>query len=689
MECKGLPVLHVINNKLSNQAINGKNLMIHWIFLGGLSMSTRCIAYQSSPYYLRELALPFLNGVMQDGVVILQALTMMAVLRMLLGLKSWITTLAMLFCNLVPFIDILVQFENYPRLNFGFVINLCYNFQIVYVSLAATFTWPIAILLLVWLVFITVGVSYLTTCAKKLERKTVQQKRVMALLLVTYIGWAICLASYKKQDPSMMYVVENPIFKMQHEPLPDFVAMNRNTQHQVKSFVKFGGNIVTTSEIYKLPELLNSTVFPTLRKTIGYQGPKLFDVNLHDQKQPNVLLIMMEGWRDLGPLGPDARHVITPEFEKLRSSGISFDAHYTPSIQTSRTFMSNLFGNLPENLDEAAIGKYPHLNLAGLPQLMKAKGYHNEFVSAVDLSWDKWNTRLLRHGFDQLMGINAIRKILRDKKYTTAEEGNGWGLCDQEGFDGLYERMMDLNATDTKAFINFYSISSHHPFTVPSDFEVPDFKTYNRTEEHAAGGWDRNYFSTLAYSDQQLGRFIAKCRQDGLLNNTIVLIQGDHGGPNVLPAGVLDEATHVPALLLADGHLPEDQIGKSFSQVSSQTDVFATMADIIGIPKGGMWNHGIGSSMVREEPDKKVILLNQFIGKTIGVRQDDLKIVQKGLQAPQVFNLSSDPLEMHPLSSYNITKVSALIETAHQMVDLFSASYKLNQFVPRNLTIFD
>ena len=384
---------------------------------------------------------------------------------------------------------------------------------------------------------------------------------------------------------------------------------------------------------------------------------------------------MMESWKDLRHLGPEARRLITPEFDKLRSAGIHFDAHYTPSVQTSRTFMSNLFGNLPGNSVEPSIKEYPELNLAGLPTMMKTKGYHNAFITAGDLKWDNWHTQLRRHGFDQLEGYLDIRQLLRDRNYPPLEaekEGN-WGLWDEDGFDGLYEYMLDLKANGTKSFINFYSISSHWPFLIPDGYDVPeDIEQFARTEE------DHDYLATLAYSDRHLGRFISKCRQAGLLNDTIVLIQGDHGGPSptfLVPNGVRDEVSHVPALLLADGRLPADQIGKSISQVSSQADVFATVADIIGVPEGGMWNHGIGSSMMREDVDKIVILENCFKGKTIGCRQGDMKVVQEGSAAPKVYNMTSDPLEEHPLSSYDLKKTATLIGMTRRMVDMFSSLY--------------
>jgi len=485
-----------------------------------------------------------------------------------------------------------------------------------------------------------------------------------------------------------MYSVENVIFKLQQEMLGNG-GSTPNIQQLTANAVE---NVTLASEIYTMPELelserLGSASYPTLRKTIGYRGPKLFDImepigDGNEKEEPNIVLIMMESWKDLRYLGPDARRIITPQFDALCTTGIHFDAHYTPSLQTSRSLVSNLFGNLPETLIEPAIKQYPTLNLKGLPTLTKAKGYHNAFISAVDLKWDNWHKQLPRLGFDQLEGWRDLNQLLRDRNYPPVEtehEGN-WGLWDEKGFNGLYEHMMDWKANGTKFLVNFYSISSHWPYQIKNSYDVPkDIEQFARTEE------DHNYLATMAYSDQHLGRFISKCRQTGLLNNTIVLIQGDHGGPSPVAqvnGGVRDEATHSPALLLADGLLPPDQVGKSISQVSSQADIFATVADIIGIPEGGMLNHGIGSSMMREHPDKIVFLENPFKAKTIGCRQGDIKIVQEGTSPPKVYNMSLDPLEENPLSSFDANKTTALIEMTRKLVGMFSSLYGINQFLP-------
>ena len=661
-------------------------VMILWVFLGSFSMVTRCIAVHQSNRIRELLPLPFFVGILQDSVMIFQALSIMWCAQVIMiyfrgnQLSLIPSTFAMIFCNLVPFVDMLIQLKNCPRVDIGFIINLWYNFHIFYPSLKqAASSWICVSLLLSWVAFILLGSSYLL----RNQRMPFEPKSAMLIYAINYIGWAICTASYQMLDPSTMYHIENAIFKLQHETFRSSITASMAvTKNEVK-------NTTRPTEMYTMPDLDISNLldksYPTLRKTHGFRGQKLFDINTQDE-DPNILIIMMESYKDLRYLGKDARRIITPEFDNLCKSGIHFDNHYTPNVRTSSSLMSTLFGNLPETLVEPAIKAYPDLNLVGLPTLTKQKGYHNVFISAVDLHWDNWDLQLPRWGFDQLEHWRAINKLLRDRNYPPVEtehEGN-FGLWDEKGFDGLYEHMKDFKANGTKTFVNFYSISTHWPFLVKNNWTIPQgIKQFAQNDE------DYNYLATIAYSDEHLGRFIKKCRKEGLLDNTIVFIQGDHGGPSptfLVPNGVHEQITHTPALLLADDLLSQGQRGMSISQVSSQADTFATFADIIGIPKGGILNHGIGSSMMREDPNKIVYFQNSFKTKTIGCRQRDIKISQEGDAPAQVFNMTADPLGENPLTEYNQKQAAILTEKARHVIGMYSSLYSSNQFVPRGLS---
>ena len=669
----------------------------HWLFLGAPSLLLRGLfARGRAPRRPSAWAAPLLHGTLQDGVVALQALAATAPLRRGRGPRRRriaAALAAVAHCTVAPLLDALLWLASGPRLSWDFLANFRLNFRLVAPSFADAWSRRAVALALAWVAFVALGAARLAAggaAGRRRRRRVAWEVPDAALLVAAGLGWVACLLSHARQDPSVMYYVDNSVFRLQLEPFRYALATVVGPDHarrHTKSVLE--EQIVAASEIYMVPESLDGVAYPTLRKTLGYQGPKLFDIDVHDRRPPNVLLIMMESWKDLASLGADARRRITPEFDRLRAGGISFDAHYAPGVQTSRTLLVSLFGNLPEHEEEPAIGKYPDLNLVGLPHLMKAKGYHNEFISGSDLAWDKWNTRLLRHGFDKLLDKNAVQDLLDDKGYPYGEPeiGGLWGLWDEKSFNALYERLLELRAAKTPSFVNFYSVTSHWPFgIVPYDFEVPDLAPYDEVDSY-------DYLASVSYADAQLGRFVARCRAAGLFNDTLVLIQGDHGSSfarQTMPESVREEPTHVPALLLADGRLSADAIGTAVTQLSSQADTFATVADLLGLPPGGMWNHGIGSSMLRDYgPGGKIAILeNPFHGKSIGARRGDMKFVQQG-STTLAYNISADPTEERPLSTYDIAAATALLDRTRQTVNLYSSLYQRNGFAPEDLAALD
>jgi arylsulfatase A-like enzyme len=250
-------------------------------------------------------------------------------------------------------------------------------------------------------------------------------------------------------------------------------------------------------------------------------------------------------------------------------------------------------------------------------------------------------------------------------------------------------------------FIDMYTITSHNPWALPLDYEVPDLsELYTRV--------NKRYIDSMYFSDDMLGKFIDAMRAKGLMNNTIVVIEGDHGygrlehdnNPSVAESGVWDEAAHVPFLILADDFLSADQRGREVDQLTMQSDLMATIADILGVSEDEpLLQHGLGHSMRRKratapvlngdgdvprtgdhaESERRVVLCNPFDGITKGVRTEETKYIYNPDGSFKVFTLASDPIEKKPIASgYDIDQMDT---TTRDMLDFVSEQVDLNQFL--------
>uniref|UniRef100_K3WT98 Sulfatase N-terminal domain-containing protein n=1 Tax=Globisporangium ultimum (strain ATCC 200006 / CBS 805.95 / DAOM BR144) TaxID=431595 RepID=K3WT98_GLOUD len=537
--------------------------------------------------------------------------------------------------------------------------------------------------------------------------------------------------------------------------------------------------------------------------------------------QPNIIVINMESWRalDVGVLGAAAKlekfgKSVTPEFDALSKTGVLYKKHYTQCVQTTRTLLTQLFGMLPSCTETTALKHYgTSLNVRGLPQFLKKRGYFNMFWSAVDLTWEYWDKFLAQNGFDKLVDDRKVRKMLHEvRNYKNQEDDHfSWGMHDHLSFemllhaieashnatqaaaDAAFLKTKNATATDllhsddatgstveqqhvpiianasttslhapplaktatrtdsnvksnmdkavsessthttskgTKKvlpgweglqepyFIDMYSITSHNPWALPNFYEVPDLSNlYTR--------FNKKYLDSMYFSDEMLGKFIRDLREKGLMKNTIVVIQGDHGygrmehdnNPSIADSGVYDEVTHVPFLILADDFLSENEKGMQVNQLTMQGDLMATVADILGVSEEEpLYQHGYGHSMKRRRPrpdlvvenvesatdnddpailpplfaapskERQVLLCNPFDGMTKGVRTEELKYIFYADGAFKVFELESDPMEKHPVrAGFDVEKMDpdtrAKFDYANEYVELNQFLFEANKFM--------
>lgn len=592
-------------------------------------------------------------------------------------------------------------------------------------------------------------------------------------------------------------------------------------------------NATDATDAIAVPDDTKTTAAPTGTTTEPTTEPTT------KASMPNIIVINMESWRalDVGVLGGAERKAkfgqsATPEFDALAKTGILYRKHFTQCVQTTRTLLTMLFGMLPSCTETTALKRYAtSLNVRGLPQFLKSRGYFNMFWSAVNLSWEYWDKFLLQNGFDKLVDDRKIRKMLHEaRQYKNREDDHfSWGMHDHLSFDMLLHAIESAHnatrdavatkansthsaggtsatlqlpddptrvettpavlerndsatsATPTKKpvpksllrarggvdsvdpakqtttptakkaaaneavapvlagweglqepyFIDMYSISSHNPWALPADYAVPPELASLYT------AYTKKYIDAMYFSDEMLGKFVRSMRAKGLLRNTVVVIQGDHGygrmehnNPSIADSGIYDEGAHVPFLLLADDLLADADKGTEVSQLTMQSDLMATIADLLGVsPEAPLYQHGYGHSMRRRrsaptadelaaatvaatalavddngdlvgtananansrEPatvapataavlaERRVLLCNPFNGMTKGVRTEERKYAFFPDRSFKVFEQATDPSEKSPVrAGFDVATMDVEVKT---MFAFATEHVELNQFL--------
>ncbi|POM76203.1 Sulfatase-like protein, partial [Phytophthora palmivora] len=333
----------------------------------------------------------------------------------------------------------------------------------------------------------------------------------------------------------------------------------------------------------------NDTLY---RRTTGFHGDLAFNVSMSDKDPPNVLVIVIESFRyhdshylvgeeDPSNLFKGSNITITPNFDKWAKRGIAL-RNYWSSWRTSRSVESLMFGQLP---------------------------YDSVTKSGMTGDYDNWDTFLPAHGFDTVWSRDEMKKLAESDLGINHSDWDGpehrglnWGVHD----DVSFQLLGDLLVNKTKAqvnrvakgeakkplFLNHYTISSHVDYKQRPKWydraEKPDFSALYEGQEYSHN--IKNYLEMRYFTDMELGKFMDRMDRAGILNDTIVVITGDHGqGPefgNDVPEDRDVSVTRVGGAIVAEGRLG-NAVGMIIDDATEQYDILNTLADITGVPEGG------------------------------------------------------------------------------------------------------
>jgi len=246
----------------------------------------------------------------------------------------------------------------------------------------------------------------------------------------------------------------------------------------------------------------------------------------------NVIVISAESLSAY-PLGLviDGQEIM-PRLSAFAREGLSFTSFYdqTGSGGTSDGEFITLHSLHPVRSGAVAY-RHPQTEFRGLPAILAARGYTS--VSACGAAGSFWNmqTTHRRLGFQKSHFADS---------FEVTERINGW-MADAPFFEQVVPRL----ASERAPFVAFLLTSSnHHPFALPAAHRT---LTLGRLEGTELG----EYLHSAHYFDEAFGLFVDRLRATGLLDESVVVVYGDH-------KGYLADERQLAALLGRAWSRPED-----------------------------------------------------------------------------------------------------------------------------------
>jgi len=180
----------------------------------------------------------------------------------------------------------------------------------------------------------------------------------------------------------------------------------------------------------------------------------------------------------------------------------------TSEGRTSDAEFATMTSLLP--LDHGAVAfRFPANHYAALPRVLSNRGYAT--LSAVPFEPGFWNRQVMHpaYGFDH---------SLFEPDFQMTEQ-IGWGLNDRDFLQQMVPRLERMKRPFAAWLI---TLSLHHPF---EDFPAAHKVLALGALEGTSFG---NYLHTMRFFDQALEEFRDALARDGLLDQTMLVVFGDH-----------------------------------------------------------------------------------------------------------------------------------------------------------------
>ena len=223
---------------------------------------------------------------------------------------------------------------------------------------------------------------------------------------------------------------------------------------------------------------------------------------------------------------------VTPTLNKMAKEGLYFPNFYSQvSVGTSSDSELTFNTSLMPTKSGTAFVSYANRTYITIPKLLKEQQYYTFVMHANNA--DFWNRRNMYKSF-------GYDKFFSKADYQVDKENViGLGLADKEFFRQSVEKIKVVNEEQKKWYGLLIMLTNHTPFsetekygefnvdikeTIINENNQEETVTYSYMEGTKLG----NYFKSLHYADQALGELLASLDENGLLENTAIILYGDH-----------------------------------------------------------------------------------------------------------------------------------------------------------------
>jgi lipoteichoic acid synthase len=328
----------------------------------------------------------------------------------------------------------------------------------------------------------------------------------------------------------------------------------------------------------------------------------------------NLLVIQVESLESF-ILGKEINNQkITPVMDELIKTGLYFPNIYE-QVNEGTSSDSDLMINtsmFPLRRGSTFF-RYPSTKYNSLPLLLEERNYDTIAIHPDKGSFWNYVNGLTGIGFNKFVDYYSFN----------IDEEIGLGLSDESYFRQVVPMLKNL---EDPFYAFTVTLTNHGPFDLPKEKRVLNLDP--ELDKNELGG----YFESVKYTDAQIGRFLELLDKEGILDNTVVVIEGDHTGVHKYYNSSIEKLSNKEDWYLDNGHhtIPfiiwskDMKEPKTFDTIGGQVDIMPSLLYLMGVPNDKYINTALGRNLLNTNKSFAVLTNLDVIGEGLTDEEKEL-----------------------------------------------------------------
>lgn len=372
-----------------------------------------------------------------------------------------------------------------------------------------------------------------------------------------------------------------------------------------------------------------------------------------DFSPQNVVIIILESFSKEYVGALSGKEGYTPFLDSLIQHSLVFPNAFANGNRSIEA-MPSIIASLPTLMTSSYVSSgYATNNINTLASLLKDKGYHTAFFHGGS------NGTM---GFDNFAHAAGIKEYYGMNEYGKNKDFDGnWGVFDEE-FLQFHARK--LNTFKQPFFSSVFTLSSHHPYTIPEKYKGK-FTTGSLKILEAIG-----------YTDFALRRFFETASEMSWFENTLFVITADHTAQALKPEYKTNLGQfRVPIIFY---HPADSTLRGMKNLITQQLDIMPSVLDYLNYPEPFI---SFGNSVLQAGENHIAFIFQNGIYQLI---ENGYTLFYNQNEGPiSFYNFETDPLLKNNILEASQISSQEMVKKLQSVIQVYNRRMIRNEMVVR------